>query len=84
MRKEYLRSGIKYINSVIGTKIDQDIVDSQAPDFEKKLLLSLSKYGAHIVKNRREFLSSRKEIRFSNAEDEFIYLIRKKFSNLWQ
>ena len=38
-------------------------------------MLSLPKYAAHIVKNRREFLSSRKEIRFSESEDEFIYLI---------
>lgn len=75
MRKEYLRSGIKYINNVIGSKINQDIVDSQARDFERELLFSLSKYGSHIVKNRREFLSSRKEIRFSKSEDEFIYLI---------
>jgi|TARA_B110000977_G_scaffold200330_1_gene290410 hypothetical protein len=75
MRNDYLLAGIKYINSACDLQIDEAIIECSGREFEKSLMSFLPGQSKCIEANRKQFLSSEKAIKFSNPNDEFLYLI---------
>lgn len=75
MRREYLRSGIAYLNKILDAEVDEEIVHLSARKFEQTLLWSLPNQAKLIEQNRRLFLSSKKDVKFSEPVDEFLYVI---------